>query len=200
MSNGLGTQNIRLRLFFLYTLVKVLSARWAYMTNILCACKRRTCLQMLAVITRQVNCQKGRKLRKDGKRDISVVASKQCLTNNLEVKSFQIPFVCVVILAHYFSVSLVSICFHSLSPDLWGDNDGLMIVAQQLSCLGCCCAMIGTEDRAEITWEMDWTGKKVWCLILLYSSLCSLLSVQSQVSMDAPLIGTLKAGTHCCGF
>lgn len=58
-----------------------------------------------------------------------------------------------------------------------------MIVAPQLSCLGCYCAVIGAEDGAEITWEIDWTGKEG------VSSHCvpSLLSVPSQVATDAPL-------------
>lgn len=59
-----------------------------------------------------------------------------------------------------------------------GDNDWLRIVALQLRCF---CPVMRTVGRAEITWEMDWTGNKVWRLI------CEFSQTSCRVPLSLPI-------------
>lgn len=158
----------------------MLSARWAYLTNILYACERRTCLQMLAVTTKQVNCQK----KKVG----GIIEREKYLYKRLrsDWQLFGERKECDAVLVGYRSVSnprpLVK-CLFSFSPswsELWGDNMWLMIAALHLFCcrtVWVVCAEIRIEGRAESGWETNRTEEKVWCLIsvkvlLVFLSAC----------------------------
>lgn len=178
----------------------MLSARWAYMTNVLLACKRRPCLQMVAVIEGRLNCQKGGKLKgRWGERNIWTIIF--AVTDNLRESE--------VILARYHSVLLLFnqlfvSCFHSKS-ELQGGNDLLMNQTLRLSCLGLLLHsdqdwrqgwdyMGNGLDREEGPVSHLWISWSLCCVALSASP----LSVRSQVKTDAPLIRTLRAVLHFC--
>lgn len=155
----------------------MLSARWAYMTNILYACERRTCLQMLAVITKQVNCQKkkvGGNIEREKYLYKRLRSDWQLFGERKERDA---------VLAGYRSVSnprpLVK-CLFSFSPswsELWGDNKWLMIAALHLFAAELFGLFVQRSgSKAELRVDGKWIGRRrrsgVWFLFLVFLSAC----------------------------